>query len=551
MNETNGQENEIKVSAKFAERIKKRWDELAERQKKSGKFAARSDRRITEVSFIRDHHGKIAVQIGLRNGRSIRDNGREKTIEKFKEQNNPAYVRARVSEFIRKIRIYGYASVESEIPAELKEAVLKGMEKANISTSYKGAKAEATEKTAQYLLKSLDTPRTDGNVFALTAPVDTGSLPYTVKATPDMEKAMARGVSFILPPLHKDIRPEIVPLVEKTTAATLDTAAKTTENMAVSKIIYNRIASESVTAVTKDGRRIKGAANELASKDIAQQAYLRLLDTPRNKYTENDKRLESFMLATLKHKGVVAKDAMEIPADRINAAKEYISQNVAELPSRKASAFFPEELRQRYLAAKDKEKEIRAKQEPVNQEEKRKIKDALAATPTLLSEIIGGKKKSSDYSFNDVMQDLRNHPKSDDRMMMSRLLHLSVQNDPSLTKESKIPQECMQKNINLFKKYKIKSAKEPQLDFQKFLEREGLVSQRKNQEKQRIAGSIKKNMSASAEAGRVSGKLRQNIGRNEASAQTKTGRTDIAGEKQSLSPLQIALVKKRRNDFAR
>ena len=53
MNKGMEQENEIKVSREFAERIKKRWDELAERQK-SGKFAARSDRKITEVSFIRD-----------------------------------------------------------------------------------------------------------------------------------------------------------------------------------------------------------------------------------------------------------------------------------------------------------------------------------------------------------------------------------------------------------------------------------------------------------------------------------------------------------------
>ena len=369
-----------------------------------------------------------------------------------------------------------------------------------------------------------------------------------------MEKAMAKGVAFILPPLHNKIRTDVIPLVEKTTAETLDTAARMTEKMAVSTIQYNRIASESVTATTTDGRKITGTVIELASKDAAQQAYLRLLDKPHDKYTDNDKKLESFMLATLKHKGIVPKDSAEIPADKINAAKEYISLHVAELPSKKASAFFPEDLKQQYQAAKAKEKEIRAKQDNdlEMQSGKRKIKEALAATPTLLSEIVSGKKKSSDYSFNDVMQDLRNHPKSGDRLIMARLLHLSMQNNPNLTKETKIPQECMQKNIDLFKKYKAQTALEPQLKFQKFLEREGLVSQKNNQGKQRAAAPTKKNLSASAEAERVSDKLRQNIRHQENIAKTVPVQTKIAaGEKKKLSPMQIAMIKKQRNDFAR
>ena len=79
MNKNNQQTNEIKLSREFAERIKKRWEELAERQKSSG-HPLHSGRKITEVSFVKDHHGKTAVQIGLRNGRSIRDNGQEKVL---------------------------------------------------------------------------------------------------------------------------------------------------------------------------------------------------------------------------------------------------------------------------------------------------------------------------------------------------------------------------------------------------------------------------------------------------------------------------------------
>ena len=279
-----------------------------------------------------------------------------------------------------------------------------------------------------------------------------------------------------------------------------------------------------------------------------------MLDKPRDKYTDNDRKLEGFILSALKHKGIVANDATELPADKTNAVKEYISQNVSELPSKKAAAFFPEDLKQQYQAAKAKEKEIRAKQDNdlEKQTEKHKIKEALAAAPTLLSEIISGKKKSSDYSFNDVMQDLRNHPKSDSRMMMARLLHLSMQNNPDLTKESKIPQECMEKNIALLKKYQNRTAREPQLNFQRFLEQEGLTAQREKTERKHKTAPAKTRQSAVAETKRVSDKLRQNIQQQKNTAKPVPVQTkNITEEKEKLTPMQIALIKKRGNDFAR
>ncbi|MBR1778090.1 MAG: hypothetical protein IJ752_05855 [Alphaproteobacteria bacterium] len=136
------QAKEIKISRQIADKIKRQWEELAKRQRSAG-AKVRSSRRITSITFTKDHHGKVAVQVNMRNGHSIMDNGQEKALETFKAQSRRSYARAKVAELLKKIREYGFAAVEGEIPPELREAVLKGMAKANISTSYKGAKAEA------------------------------------------------------------------------------------------------------------------------------------------------------------------------------------------------------------------------------------------------------------------------------------------------------------------------------------------------------------------------------------------------------------------------
>ena len=135
---------EIKISKQIAERIKGQWDELAKRQKNSG-VRLRANRKITSITFARDHQGKIAVKVNLRNGRSITDNSQEKAIDTFKKQSRQDYARAKIAELLKRIREDGYAAVEGDIPAELKEAVLSAMSKANISTSYRGRKVEAAE----------------------------------------------------------------------------------------------------------------------------------------------------------------------------------------------------------------------------------------------------------------------------------------------------------------------------------------------------------------------------------------------------------------------
>lgn len=133
---------EIKVSGQIAAVLKREWEELAKKQEQRGVKISAS-RKISSVTLTKNRRGKTSVQVNMQNGARMLDNAREKHVVKFKEKAQKVYFRAKIEELLKKIKEYGYAAVEGEIPAELKEAVLKGMEKANISTSYKGAKAEA------------------------------------------------------------------------------------------------------------------------------------------------------------------------------------------------------------------------------------------------------------------------------------------------------------------------------------------------------------------------------------------------------------------------
>ena len=133
---------EIKVSRQIALALKREWEELARKQKESGHKIS-SGHRVSTVSLVRNRHGKITVKVGMENGKKVYDNARKNAVDSFRKTAEKVYARSKVNELLKKIKEYGYAAVESEIPADLKEAVLKGMEKANISTSFKGEKAEA------------------------------------------------------------------------------------------------------------------------------------------------------------------------------------------------------------------------------------------------------------------------------------------------------------------------------------------------------------------------------------------------------------------------
>ncbi len=136
------QAEEIKISRHIAGVLKREWEELAKKQEQRG-VKIHAGRKISSITLTKNRHGKVSVQINMQNGARLLDNAREKNVISFKEKAQKVYSRAKVEELLKKIKEYGYAAVEGEIPAELKEAVLKAMDNANISTSYKGEKAEA------------------------------------------------------------------------------------------------------------------------------------------------------------------------------------------------------------------------------------------------------------------------------------------------------------------------------------------------------------------------------------------------------------------------
>ncbi len=173
---------EIKVTGQLAAALKREWEELAKRQEQRG-IKVSSKNKIRSVSLTKNQHGKISVRVNMENGARLFDNAKEHNVDKFKARAESVYRRSKIEELLKKIKEYGYAAVEGEIPAELKEAVLKSMEKANISTSYKGekAEAEAARQAAQNAAKFADN--------ALNAAINFPSRP----ATPNMQAAYDGG----------------------------------------------------------------------------------------------------------------------------------------------------------------------------------------------------------------------------------------------------------------------------------------------------------------------------------------------------------------------
>ncbi|MBO4643866.1 MAG: hypothetical protein J5716_04575, partial [Alphaproteobacteria bacterium] len=203
---------EIKVSKQVASKIRRRWEALAKRQENGG-IRVRANRKITSVSFVKDENGKVSVQVNLRNGRSIKDNAEEKGLEKFQKESRRAYARTKIEELLKKIKELGFAAVEGEIPPELKEAVLRSMAKANISTSHKGTKAQEAEarKMASNAssttktnfisdLNNISLSNASSNIISLNNGVLTCSEPpkgyssYTVNITPHTQEALERGI---------------------------------------------------------------------------------------------------------------------------------------------------------------------------------------------------------------------------------------------------------------------------------------------------------------------------------------------------------------------
>ena len=227
------QAEEIKISRHIAGVLKREWEELAKKQEQRG-VKIHAGRKISSITLTKNRHGKVSVQINMQNGARLLDNAREKNVISFKEKAQKVYSRAKVEELLKKIKEYGYAAVEGEIPAELKEAVLRAMEKANISTSYRGDKVEAetarqasqrAAEAADKMFNNTISGMAGAAGFAAANMVIKAEGGYLhdasgnkIKATPRLEKLLNEGVNIFLPSIPNNIPKNIKPLVKEHSA---------------------------------------------------------------------------------------------------------------------------------------------------------------------------------------------------------------------------------------------------------------------------------------------------------------------------------------------
>lgn len=155
------QARKIQVSEQIASVLKRDWEELQDKQAKSGK-RMKPGQHIRTVSLTKNRRGETSVKVGMANGGHLVDGIGINAAEAFKEKAKEEYARSRIAEFLRKIREQGWDAVEGEIPPELREAVLKACQKENISMASASEKAEqkrlhaalrkASEKSAAAIL---------------------------------------------------------------------------------------------------------------------------------------------------------------------------------------------------------------------------------------------------------------------------------------------------------------------------------------------------------------------------------------------------------------
>lgn len=504
--------NEIKISNKIAEKIKGQWDELAKRQNNSG-VRLRSSRKITSVSLVKDSQGKIAVQVNLRNGRSITDNGREKALDTFKKQSRRAYARARIAEFLKRIREDGFAAVEGDIPAELKDAVLSAMSKANISTSYRGAKAEAAEakqasqraaRAAEDAMKGAAASSGFGvaaavaglGIAATVIPQDRlakrsgseligqakqGEWAPRIKITPAMEKGLARGIETVLPPVSDSIPVSDRPVIEKALGMKTDLMYQAAEKIPDAKVMVpSDPCTNSGAAIKKDGSKVKADITTLASKSLLQNVVLEAFDrAAKGEATEADKGILETQMSVLKHNSVVPRETKveDLSPKQIADCREYISQNAGQLKEKGIKQFLSPDQLKEYEDCKETEKALRSNRE--NSSElialQSRAKSIIAGTPTLLSEIRSGEKKPEDHTFEEISSDKRAHGKVQEQdEYMVRTLSLLRKRD-NLPTHAKVTPELWQETVQLHAEFEKERHTNPGLTHTEYLKRIGLI----------------------------------------------------------------------------
>lgn len=512
--------SEIKVSGQIAAILKREWEELAKKQEQRGvKISA--GRKISSITLTKNRRGKISVQVNMQNGARVLDNAREKNIVKFKEKAQKVYFRAKVEELLKKIKEYGYAAVESEIPAELKEAVLKGMEKANISTSYKGAKAEAeaarqaSRRAAEFADKAagdfLNSTATGAAGFAAANMVINAEGGYLhdasgnrIKSTPRLENLLNKGVQIFIPSIPKNIPEHIKSLAEEQSGTVLDIAAKSAENIKnIASFEQNYIGSMSVTITKEDGRKIKGEASALATKNTVQKEILNAIELAQNGKDDRERdraiKLLNTQLSVLQHNNIIPKEATEFPLDKLDAVREFVMNNASQLKERGAVQYFSEEGKKEYYQNKTAEKETK-KQLQNDYEKNKEIRKEVAKRPTLLSEGVR-KKDLSDHTFSDIIKDMRVHRKggyqaSEEEKLLSYVLKIEREK-AHLDKKDKISADISKKCMDTLYAFTEEKRKNPQLDSNRFLEEKGIKPPEPKAEKH-ISGDKAKTASNAA-----------------------------------------------------
>lgn len=554
---------EIKVSGQIAAILKREWEELRKKQDQRG-IKISASRKISSITLIKNRRGKISVQVNMQNGARMLDNAKEKNVVKFKEKAQKVYSRAKIEELLKKIKEYGYAAVEGEIPAELKEAVLKSMEKANISTSYKGAKAEAeaarqasqrAAEAADKMFNNVVSGMAGAAGFAAANMVIKAEGGYLhdasgnrIKATPRLEKLLAQGVNIFLPSIPNNIPENVKSMAEEQSGTVLDIAARSAEDIKdLSSIGQDSIGSMSATAITKDGRKIKAEASALATKNTVQKELLNAIELLQNGEDDRASKLLNTQLSVLKHNNIIPKEATEFPLDKLDAAREFFMNNASQLKERGAVQYFSEEGKEEYSQNKaaEKEEKKRLQNEGVYEKSKEICKET-AKLPTLISEGISGKKDLSDYTFSAVINDLRVHRKggyqtSEEEKNLSYLLKIEREKTP-LEKTDKIPAAISKKCIDTLHVFNEEKRKNPQLDFKRFLEEKGIKPPESKAEKHisddkaKTAGNAVKEAS-SAPDNAVSAKktqqaeqtaIKQSAQNKSAQQQTKSNMTEQA-----------------------
>lgn len=333
-------EKRIKISGKMAVALKREWEDFAKRQGQRGiKVSARN--KIRSVSLTKNQHGKISVRVNMENGARLFDNAKEHNVDKFKARAESVYRRSRIEELLKKIKEYGYAAVEGEIPAELKEAVLKSMEKANISTSYKGEKAEA-EAARQAAQNAADQAAKPSNA-AEAGPLASlnpqkGFLPYEVQADRDIQNAINKGYLEFQPKAipdyySKKAQEEAIRIVSENMKHTAkactylneENPPKNMKNIKA-RVTEGKPGSTTVeaTVITSEGKEISvqrsGSPDQIRSS-TAQIAYMAKLCDTKDKSTlsEADRNyLDNFLkvLAKKTH-GVTVEDLQGLSFEQI------------------------------------------------------------------------------------------------------------------------------------------------------------------------------------------------------------------------------------------